>query len=75
MPILGDMADFFTFRVIMHETASLLFGILSVFLTIFLAYDNAQLRKEIVKNVTLQYNNTNIEFVIFVYLCTIKMEK
>lgn len=75
VPILEDMADFFAYRVIMHETASLLFGVLSVFLTIFLAYDNAQLRKEIVKNVTLQYNNTNIEFVIFVYLCTIKMEK
>ena len=44
-PILGDMADFFACRVIMHETDSLPFGILSVFLTIFLAYDNAQLRR------------------------------
>ena len=45
-PILGDMADFFAYRVIMHVTASLLFDILSVFLTIFLAYDDAQMRKE-----------------------------
>jgi len=30
----------------MHETASLPFDILSVFLTIFLAYDDAQMRKE-----------------------------
>ena len=75
MPILGEMADFFAYRVIMHETDSLPFGILSVFLTIFLAYDNAQLRKEIAKNITLQYNNTNIEFVVSMYLCTIKMEK
>ena len=45
VPILGDMADFFVCRVIMHETASLPFGVLSVFLTIFLAYDNTQIRK------------------------------
>ena len=32
-------------RVIMHVIASLLFGVLSVFLTIFLAYDDAQVRK------------------------------
>ena len=44
-PILEDMADFFVCRVIMHETASLPFGVLSVFLTIFLAYDDAQLRR------------------------------
>ena len=29
----------------MHVIASLLFGVLSVFLTIFLAYDDAQVRK------------------------------
>lgn len=40
------MADFFAYRVIMHVIASLLFGVvLFVFLTIFLAYDNAQLRR------------------------------
>ena len=44
-PILEDMADFFACRVIMHVIASLLFGVLSVFLTIFLAYDDAQVRK------------------------------
>ena len=41
----------------------------SVFLTIFLAYDNAQLR---IENIILQHNNTNIEFVISMYFCTIK---
>ena len=48
-PILGNMADFFAYRVIICITTSLPFGVLSVYLTIFLAYDNAQLIKEIAK--------------------------
>ena len=44
-PILGDMADFFACRVIMYVTVSLPFGVFSVFMMIFLAYDDAQVRK------------------------------